>query len=237
MPNPIQSICTRWGSDPFSYGSYSHVPVQSSGSDYDILAESVGGRLYFAGEATIRQHPATMHGAYLSGLREASNILLATKARQSNARKSIQKSFCPSNDNLTDLFKKPDLACGEFLFVFDPVNEDPKSLGLMRVSFGKSTGDCNTESSNEKAADNQYQDLLDDQVQLYAVLSREQAQELLSGTGGTESKLSYLHKSLHLKLMGASGLGVLGNSLTAKIAAARRGRGRNRVSAGTQYAK
>ncbi|KAL3503265.1 hypothetical protein ACH5RR_037714 [Cinchona calisaya] len=233
VPNPIQSICTRWGSDPFSYGSYSHVRVQSSGSDYDILAENVGGRLYFAGEATIRQHPATMHGAYLSGLREASRILFSTKARQNNPRKCIQKSFGPSNETLADLFKKPDLACGELLFVFNPLNEDPKSLGLMRVSFGKPSGDCNTEVSNEKAADNQHQDILDNQVQLYTVLAREQARELLQVTGGTWSKLSYLFKRLHLKLMGGSVLGVLGNSVTANISSARRGRGRNRVSART----
>jgi len=48
MPVPIQSICTKWGSDPFSFGSYSHVCVQSSGSDYDILTENLGGRLFFS---------------------------------------------------------------------------------------------------------------------------------------------------------------------------------------------
>ncbi|KAL4324603.1 hypothetical protein GQ457_11G013280 [Hibiscus cannabinus] len=47
VPDPIQTICTRWGNDPLSFGSYSHVRVQSSGRDYDILAESVGNRLFF----------------------------------------------------------------------------------------------------------------------------------------------------------------------------------------------
>ncbi|GLJ53847.1 hypothetical protein SUGI_1149590 [Cryptomeria japonica] len=67
---------TRWGSDPFSLGSYSHVAVGASGrDDYDILAESMGdGRVFFAGEATNRHYPATIHGAFLSGLREAANI-------------------------------------------------------------------------------------------------------------------------------------------------------------------
>ena len=76
---------------PF-FGSYSHVRVQSSGSDYDILAENLGGRLFFAGEATIRQHPATMHGAYLSGLREASHISQSMKERQNNPKKIV---CCP----------------------------------------------------------------------------------------------------------------------------------------------
>lgn len=31
-------------------------------------------RLFFAGEHTNRQHTATVHGAYLSGLREAANV-------------------------------------------------------------------------------------------------------------------------------------------------------------------
>ena len=30
----------------------------------------VGGRVFFAGEATTKKHPATMHGAFLSGQRE-----------------------------------------------------------------------------------------------------------------------------------------------------------------------
>lgn len=219
VPNPIQSICTRWGSDPLSYGSYSHVRVQSSGSDYDILGESVGTRLFFAGEATNRQYPATMHGAYLSGLREASCIFRATRGQQTMLKKCIPKNAGPSNDILLDLFKKPDLAFGKFLFVFDPFTEDPKSIGLMRVTFGK--------SSREYC----YETEIEEPLHLYTVLSREQAHALQLVTGGNESKLSYLLKNTGLKLMGANAIGLLGNSLTTNIASARRGRARFRISA------
>ncbi|KAJ8567890.1 hypothetical protein K7X08_020612 [Anisodus acutangulus] len=236
VPDPIQSICTRWGSDPFSFGSYSHVRVQSSGSDYDILAENLGGRLFFAGEATIRQHPATMHGAYLSGLREASRISQSMKVRQNNPRKTVLKNIGPSNDVLEELFKRPDLAFGEFLFVFDPFTYDSKSLGLMRVTFAKSNDEINTELSCGKEADNMPQQLLNPSLQLYTVVSREQALDLQLVKEGSVHKLSFLFKSLGLKLMGANGLGVLANSLAANIANARRGRGRNRSCIAQQNA-
>ena len=54
-----------------AYGSYSSLTVGSGGGDdYDAIAEQVGGRLFFAGEATTRKYPATMHGAFSTGLRE-----------------------------------------------------------------------------------------------------------------------------------------------------------------------
>lgn len=33
VPDPLQTVFTRWGSDPFSLGSYSHVAVGASGCD------------------------------------------------------------------------------------------------------------------------------------------------------------------------------------------------------------
>lgn len=69
---------TRWGRDPFSLGAYSHVPVGATGADYDRMAEPVAGKLLFAGEAMHRQFPATVHGAYLSGQREARRLLQGT---------------------------------------------------------------------------------------------------------------------------------------------------------------
>ena len=80
VPEPLDCRCTAWNSDPYSRGSYSHVPVGASGEDYLALAAPVGRRLFFAGEATTRTHPATMHGALFTGLREAARISTALSA-------------------------------------------------------------------------------------------------------------------------------------------------------------
>jgi monoamine oxidase/CRP-like cAMP-binding protein len=65
---------TRWGSDPFAMGSYAYIAVGTTPADLDVLAEPVDDRLFFAGEATVRQHWATVHSAYVSGVREAARI-------------------------------------------------------------------------------------------------------------------------------------------------------------------
>lgn len=69
-----RSVVSDWGRNPYARGSYSFVAVGSSGRDYDELARPVGTRLFFAGEHTNGQHPATATGAFLSGLREAQRI-------------------------------------------------------------------------------------------------------------------------------------------------------------------
>ncbi len=95
VPNPKETVVTRWRGDPWSKGSYSFVATGSSGNDYDALSAPVAAqppqsmtqqqqqsqisgaslpRLFFAGEHTIRNYPATVHGALLSGLREAARI-------------------------------------------------------------------------------------------------------------------------------------------------------------------
>ena len=75
LPEPTGALVTRWAADPFARGSYSFLAVGSSPDDQRALAEPVGERLHFAGEATQEEFFATVHGAYLSGLREAERIL------------------------------------------------------------------------------------------------------------------------------------------------------------------
>jgi len=74
IPDPDGFIITRWGKDPLAFGSYSHIPPFASGDDYDALFAPVDDVLYFAGEATSREYPATVHGAYLSGVAAAEEI-------------------------------------------------------------------------------------------------------------------------------------------------------------------
>lgn len=65
---------TRWATDPFSRGSYSYARVGSTPADYMRMSLPVD-RVLFAGEATHRKHPATAHGAFMSGVREAARII------------------------------------------------------------------------------------------------------------------------------------------------------------------
>lgn len=74
IPEPEGMLITRWGKDPFAFGAYSHIPPFASGADYDTLFEPVDDVLFFAGEATSREYPSTVHGAYLSGIAAAEEL-------------------------------------------------------------------------------------------------------------------------------------------------------------------
>lgn len=74
IPDPIKYVVTHWASDEFARGTYSYISVNASGKDYDVLAEPVSNVLFFAGEATTHEHPATAAGAYYSGLRCAGQL-------------------------------------------------------------------------------------------------------------------------------------------------------------------
>ena len=74
VPAPRDARITRWRSDPWAHGSYSYVPIGSSFAEHAALGEPVGDKLFFAGEATRDDYPATVHGAYLSGVQAARRI-------------------------------------------------------------------------------------------------------------------------------------------------------------------
>ena len=78
VPRPKHALITRWRSDPWSYGSYSYVPVGVSFKRHLDLARPVDGKVFFAGEATHLDYPATVHGAFLSGVRAAREVAMRT---------------------------------------------------------------------------------------------------------------------------------------------------------------
>jgi CRP-like cAMP-binding protein len=90
-PEPVAVQCTQWSRDPHSLGAYSFVGLGSTPADIEALAEPVGGRVFFAGEATYRHHWAAAHGAYASGLREVARLtrdptILAARTFTENRR-------------------------------------------------------------------------------------------------------------------------------------------------------
>jgi len=75
LPTLKGGVSTAWASDPHALGSYSFLPAGSGFVERRHLAAPVSGRVFFAGEATSSRYPATVHGAYLSGLNAASALM------------------------------------------------------------------------------------------------------------------------------------------------------------------
>lgn len=74
IPDPTDWLITRWGQDPFSYGSYASLGVGASPDTRKVL-RAPHGNIFFAGEATTLGAPATVHGALISGRDGASDLL------------------------------------------------------------------------------------------------------------------------------------------------------------------
>jgi len=73
-PEPAATHVTHWTTDPFAGGSYSYIAVGATHDDLGILAEPVDDRVLFAGEHTVEGQWQSVHGAMLSGLREARRL-------------------------------------------------------------------------------------------------------------------------------------------------------------------
>ena len=70
-PPPKDILVSRWGHDPHSLGAYSFMGVDATPRDRVALGKPLGRTLFFAGEAVSKDYPATMRGAYESGLAAA----------------------------------------------------------------------------------------------------------------------------------------------------------------------
>tara|TARA_Y100000590_G_scaffold78653_1_gene87441 strand:+ start:331 stop:1647 length:1317 start_codon:yes stop_codon:yes gene_type:complete len=74
IPNPVDVHFTKWASDKFSYGAYSFTAVGNTPETYNEISTPIDNLIYFAGEHTNENYPATIHGAYLSGIRAAESM-------------------------------------------------------------------------------------------------------------------------------------------------------------------
>jgi polyamine oxidase len=74
IPAPVDWKTTDWQGNRFTRGAYSTILVGSSLAELDLLAEPIGGRVLFAGEAT-HHRLGYADGAMSSGIREAKRLL------------------------------------------------------------------------------------------------------------------------------------------------------------------
>ena len=75
IPNYSQIAVSKWSQDQFARGAYSFANVGASDTDFDAFTAPVDSKLFFAGEHTISKYRGTVHGAYISGLRQAEHIM------------------------------------------------------------------------------------------------------------------------------------------------------------------
>lgn len=74
---PTFAHMKHWNDDPFTRGAYSYIPPGAADGP-SRLAVPIADTLFFAGEATDKWY-STVHGAYRSGQRAASEVLKALK--------------------------------------------------------------------------------------------------------------------------------------------------------------
>ncbi|XP_018044767.1 PREDICTED: spermine oxidase [Atta colombica] len=86
LPYPANILRSKWCMDQYFAGAYSYMAIDSTvGHQCDLAnplpdsREAISPILLFAGEATVPGHYSTVHGARLSGIREAERIIQLTK--------------------------------------------------------------------------------------------------------------------------------------------------------------
>jgi len=90
VTDPVQTKVTRWALDPFALGAYSELQDPSASErDRDVYARSEG-RLLFAGEGAAPGMVGAQctHGAVLSGVAAAVNLLATVAEHQQQSRGS-----------------------------------------------------------------------------------------------------------------------------------------------------
>ncbi|XP_018397522.1 PREDICTED: spermine oxidase-like [Cyphomyrmex costatus] len=97
LPYPTNILRSKWCMDHYFAGAYSYMAMDSTvGHQCDLASplpdsrEAIPPILLFAGEATIPGHYSTVHGARLSGIREAERVIQLTKRYNGPPKKSAR---------------------------------------------------------------------------------------------------------------------------------------------------
>lgn len=75
IPEPIKMFRTKWNENQYSFGAYSFSSKGLYGGAFEVFEDPIEDKIFFAGEHTSIDYRGTVHGAYLSGIREARKIL------------------------------------------------------------------------------------------------------------------------------------------------------------------
>lgn len=106
LPFPKTILRSKWSTDPYFCGAFSYMSTESTIRHQCELSAPLPGPsdqvspvLLFAGEATCVGHYSTVHGARLSGIREAERIIQLTKKHggppPAEKKKEIKESDKP----------------------------------------------------------------------------------------------------------------------------------------------
>ncbi len=108
IPPPTDYYVTRWGLDKFARGSFTYCPEGVNGEEElrvmsQPIYKTINGKdditrplILFAGESTTPYHPSTIHGAWLSGVREAYRLDFSIYPEENNFLK-FQDSYLYQN--------------------------------------------------------------------------------------------------------------------------------------------
>ncbi|MGN7978338.1 FAD-dependent oxidoreductase [Microbacterium sp. 22195] len=82
VPAPAAFVRSSWSKDPYSYGAISYLPSGTDPQQRATLAEPIGDRLFFAGEALDTDNPGTVLGAVDSGRAAALALIVAAGPKE-----------------------------------------------------------------------------------------------------------------------------------------------------------
>ena len=92
VPAPIDYCVTRWGKEQYSKMAFTYIPPGVDGmKELKTMGEAIYDPvlpekplIMFAGEHTTPYHPSTIHGAFLSGIREAYRLVFYVEPALNN---------------------------------------------------------------------------------------------------------------------------------------------------------